>query len=157
MLTPPLVHDIPFPPVLRSMLTLMGAFLLFIVPYDLGRGIWPPNILTPVFGSMVSLGMGMGALLIFGGLFSPSMEYYFSRDGVLIKSQFLRGNSEVFHPIANISGVTHLKESSSDGPDNWYAVVNMTDRKPLRSRPFQTEPTARNVAAEFKAALGLAG
>ena len=157
MIKTSLVHDIPNTFVQRVVFTLMGAFVFFIVPYDLGRGIWPFNLLTPVFTVFVGLGMGLGALLIYAGLISPSLEYEFSPKGLLIKSQFLRGNSQVFHPIANVTGISVIQETNSDGPDNWYAAVNITDLKPLRSRPFGSQATAQDYAAQFRAALGLAG
>ncbi len=151
------MHNIPNMPVQRIMLTLIGAFVFFIVPYDLGRGIWPLNLLTPLFFILVGLGMGLGAVFIYAGLFTPSVKYEFSPKGLLEKSQYLRGNSEIFHPIGNITGISVITETNSDGPDDWYTVINIIDQKPLRSRPFGSKAKAQHHAEQFRTALGLAG
>ena len=156
MTAAPLMHDIPNAPVQRVMLTLMGSFVAFMVPFDLWRGVWPFNILTPIFAILILLGMGLGAVFIYAGLFSPALEYEMTPRGILVRSKFLRGSSEIFHTVNDITGITIEKDSNTDGPDDWYAVIGVRGRKALRSRPFGSEMTAQSFAKEFTEALGLA-
>ena len=43
----PLIHDTPFPLPVRIVLCAVGVFIFVIAPYELWRGVWPLNGLTP--------------------------------------------------------------------------------------------------------------
>ena len=62
--TDKLVHDIYFPMALRVILGSIGAFFFCIAPYELWRGVWPLNVMSPFFGLLMLLQAWAAAWLL---------------------------------------------------------------------------------------------
>ena len=148
-------YDLPNPSFQRVIFTAVGLFALVICPYELWRGVWPLNLTSPFFGFNMLGGMSIGAAAIYAGLFTPAAVLKLQPGLIAVEQRWLWGPARTIIRAADIGGITVERQEQSDGPDDWYAVINLNGHPPLRSRPLSTEEAAKRQAAEFKAALGI--
>jgi hypothetical protein len=146
---------LPHPAFTRVILTLAGLFALFIAPYELWRGVWPPNLLSPFFGFIMFGGMSVGAAFVWAGLAAPSGSLVFHNGRLEVHQTFLRGTRSWVIKAAAIEAVEVEESISSDGPNDWYAVIRAVGQKPIGSRPLATREAAENLARVFRGKLGL--
>jgi hypothetical protein len=155
MTTAPLVHDIPNLLPQRIILTVFGLFPLIICPYELWRGVWPLNGLSPFFAVVMFGGMGVGAMFVYGGLGTPEVEMLFENGRLTIIRRYLWGEKSETFLTGQISAVTTRENQNSDSANSWAAVVQMKDGRTFESRSFDTKATADQHAKAFRQALGL--
>lgn len=146
---------LPHPAFARVILTLAGLFAMFIAPYELWRGVWPPNLLSPFFGFIMLGGMSVGAAFVWAGLAAPSGRLVFHDGRLEVHQTFLRGTRSWVIKAAEIEAVEVEESVSSDGPNDWYAVIRAAARDPIRSRPLGRRAAAEELAGVFRSKLGL--
>lgn len=148
-------YVLPHPAFKRVILTLAGLFALIIAPYELWRGVWPPSVLSLFFGFIMLGGMSVGSVFVYAGLAAPSGKLVF-RDGFLeVHQVFLRGTRSRFISAADIEAVGIEESVSSDGPNDWYAVIRAASHDPIGSRPLAKRESAEELAEVFRRKLGL--
>ncbi len=144
---------LPHPTAVRVIMTLAGAFVMLITPYELWRGVWPLNATTPFFALIMFGGMTVGAAFLQGGLLSPAVSLRFAPGSISISYEYPWGRSQRTVPAENILDFAVEEAANSDGPNDWYAVLRLTSGDHIRSRPLGTRDAAERQLAEFKAAL----
>jgi hypothetical protein len=148
-----LVHDIYFPMALRVILGSIGAFFFCIAPYELWRGVWPLNVASPFFGMLMLAGMGGGVAALSAGLLTPQQRMVFSRGWFQVEQAFLWKTDVKCYDTERVDGIVVMRDENMEGPDSWFAVVQLVNGDSYRSRPFETEVTAQKHAADFRRAL----
>jgi hypothetical protein len=154
MQTGPLIHDLPFPLPLRVALCAVGAFLVFICPYELWRGVWPLNFTTPFFGLLMAAGMSGGAMAIFTGLATPWQTLMFHKGVLEVREAALGRRTVQRFALADIRLIAPQFFEDSDGPDTWRVVIQTRQGQKYLSRASETERVAQDLAADFRRALG---
>ena len=151
----PLTHDVPFPMPMRVVLCAVGAFLLYIVPHDLWREVWPWNGLSPVFGAMVLAGVSGGVMAVYTALFAPALTLTF-RPGVLeVGTVTPWGRRRQRVPVSSIAGIGVEHVTDSDGPDTWRVTISPSAGPRLSSRSFTSQQEAEDLARALRAKLGM--
>jgi hypothetical protein len=148
---------VPHPLFARVIMTVAGAFALVITPYELWRGVWPLNATSPFFGVILAGGMTVGAAFVYGGMFAAGTRMVFSPGRLRVHSANVFGQWERVYLAQDIEGFTVEERETSDGPNDWYAVMTVRGGVKLPSRPLGTRAAAETALAEFKAALGVGG
>jgi hypothetical protein len=146
-------YILPHPTVARVIMTAGGVFALVMLPYELWGGVWPVSLLTPFFGFIMLGGMSVGAAFLYGGLVAPSGKMRFSSGMIEVIQTFLWGASRTVIRMDDIDRFAVEESFSSDGPNDWYAVIHLKGRKPLSSRPLSTKQAAENQLEEFRRLL----
>lgn len=140
---------------LRVVLSAVGAFLVYIVPHDLWRGVWPWNGLSPVFGAMVLAGVSGGVMAVYTALFAPALTLTF-RPGVLdVGAVTPWGRRQQSLPVSSIARIGVEYITDSDGPDTWRVNISPVTGRRLSSRSFTSEQEAESLATEMRTALGM--
>jgi hypothetical protein len=146
---------LPHPPIARVMLTLAGLFALVIAPYELLRGVWPLNLASPFVGFIMLGGMSVGAVFVYAGLAAPSARLVF-HDGYLeVHRKYLHTMRSMIISAADILAIEVCESPSSDGPNDWHAVIRAVGHDPIGSRPLASRAAAEELAEIFRSRLGL--
>jgi hypothetical protein len=146
---------LPHPPFARVMLTLAGVCALVLAPYELLGGVWPLNVTSPFLGFIMLGGMSVGAVFVFAGLAAPSTKLIFCGGCVEVERHNLWGTSRIIIRAAEVAAVEVCESESTDGPNDWHAVIRVSGQKPIRSRPLGTKAAAEALAEIFRRKLGL--
>jgi hypothetical protein len=148
-------YDLPNSKFQRAIFTAAGLFALVMAAYELWRGVWPLNVTTPFFGFIMLGGMSIGAASVYAGLFTPAAVLTLSPGLLAIDRRFLWGQVRQTLRVADIKTIAVERREQMEGPDDWYAVIEIKGQPPLRSRPLSSKHAAERQAVEFKAALGM--
>lgn len=144
---------LPHPTSVRVVLTLAGAFVLVVAPMGLWRGVWPLNMTTPFFAALLIGSMTVGAAFVSGGLLTPSVKLRFGPGRIEVDRSYPWGSSVQVIRADEIEEFAVEEQATSDGPDEWYAVLRFASRPPIRSRPLGTRAAAEAQLGEFQTAL----
>ncbi len=148
-------YDLPNTNFQRAIFTAAGLFALIMCPYELWGGVWPLNFTSPFFGIIMFGGMSVGAGVFYAGAFTPSIDYHFTQGFLIVDSHSLWGSTRQTFRATDITSITIERREQMEGPDDWYATINLTIGRPLPSRPLGTKEAAEKQAAEFTATLGI--
>lgn len=150
---PVFVHEVPFPLFQRGIFLVFGLVPVILAPYELWRGIWPPNILTPFFGLLVFVAVSLGGTMIRGALFGASAVLEFRRDSLTVIERTPFGQTTSHYDAADIADIRVVRIESSEGPDEWAVTIVLYNGRKLPSRHFGSEERAMREAADFRSAL----
>jgi len=75
----------PFPVIRRLILGVAGLFVLVAAPFELHRGLWPVTFATPIFAVIVFGGGIIGAVFLFGALFSPEDRFAIGPNAIIVE------------------------------------------------------------------------
>ena len=145
----------PHPIAVRVIWTLAGLFALVITPYELLRGVWPLNLMTPFLGFIMLGGMSVGAVFVWAGLGAPSVKLTFHEGQMEVERQYLWRTRRSLIRKSEISSVDVCESVSSDGPNDWHAVIRAAGHDPIGSRPLATKAAAEKLAEVFRFKLGI--
>ncbi len=146
-------YILPHHTISRIIFTCAGLFALIMPVYELWRGVWPLNFASPFFGFIILGGMAVGAGVTYAGLIAPSGALIFGKETITIERDFLWGKTRQVFRNGDISSISTRRQDQSDGPDDWYAVININGAPALNSRPLGTEAAAQKLAEEFRRLL----
>jgi hypothetical protein len=130
-----------------------GLFALIIAPYELWRGVWPLNVTSPFFAFIMFGGMSVGAAFVYAGFIAPSAKIVFQNGIIKLERHFLWGATTQVFCKEDVESITTIRNAQMEGPDDFYAVINVKGAPPLNSRPLATEAAAKELAAEFERVL----
>lgn len=146
---------LPHPMFARVIMTVGGLFALILPPWELGRALWPINLLSPFFAIIVFGGMSVGAGFLYAGVMAPSARLRFAPGMIELTRSFLWGASKTVVRATDITSFSVVERASSDGPNDWYAVITLRDGLELPSRPLGRREAAEKLLDEFRQALQL--
>lgn len=144
---------LPHPWLVRALLSVAGAFVLLITPYELWRGVWPLNVTTPFFGFMIAGGMSIGATAVWAGLWAPSAALTFSPGRIDIELRNPWGVHRRTVRSEEVLAFEVEEQENSEGPNSWYVVIRTRTGQPVRSRPLDSRAAADKQLAEFRHAF----
>lgn len=153
MSEPVFVHEVPFPLFQRGMFLVFGLVPTILAPYELWRGIWPPNILTPFFGLLVFVAVSLGVTMIRRAVFGASAVLEFRRNQLTVIERTPFGQTTSRFEVADIADIRVVRIESSEGPDEWAVDIVPHNGRKLASRHFGSEERALREAADFRSAL----
>jgi hypothetical protein len=150
-----LEHEVPFPTALRAVLCSIGAFVAFMVTYELGGGVWPLNASSPFFAMFIIAGWGGAFAAIDAGLGTSQKRLVFRSGALEVTESWITRTRQIRHDAADIASIECREQTDSDGPNKHFMEIATRTNEIYRSRIFDTEATAKRHAAEFKRVLGL--
>lgn len=118
----PLVrHGLPWP--LRLLFGAFGVFALVMPTWELGRGLWPLSIATPVFAIIIGGAATLGIAMIRAGLASDTQVWSFPLGAVLIQHKAWRREWEVRLTAHDIAAIEARRIEAMEGDDYWRVVI----------------------------------
>lgn len=118
----PLVrHGLPWP--LRILFVAFGVFALVMPAWELGRGLWPLSIATPVFAIIIGGAATVGIPMIRAGLASDKQVWSFPPGAVLIHHKAWRTEWDVRLTSQNIAAIEVRRIEAMEGDDYWRVVI----------------------------------
>lgn len=118
----PLVRQ-EFPWPVRVMVVAFGVFALVMPAWELGRGLWPPNIATPVFGIIIVGGASVGIPMIGAGLSGWGTEWAYPAGAIVVKRRAWGRVTTTRLTNTNVATVEVRHAPDADRDDDWQVVV----------------------------------
>ena len=119
----PLVsRSIPWP--LRVLLVAFGAFAIVMPAWELGRGLWPLNIATPVFGVIIMGAAFVGFHLVMAGLSGWSDVWTYPPGAIVVTRRGWGRQTTQRLTATQVAGVdVRWREEAEDADTQWQVVV----------------------------------
>jgi hypothetical protein len=146
----------PMPLVIRLGLMAAGAFTVVMPVWELGRGIWPPNLLSPVLAVIVAGGVTVGAAFVAAGLLGEGQVWRYPPGAVAIERRLWRKVRVTRLTAADLTAVRVVKDTGGDGPDTWIVRLERGAAPAFESHGFLKAKFAEAAAARIRAHLGMA-
>ena len=150
-------HGLPWP--LRVLFFGFGAFAMVMPAWELGRGLWPISIATPVFAIIIVGAASVGIAMIRAGLAFDTQVWSFPPGVVLIRHKAWRSERELRLTAHNIAAIEARRIEAMEGDDYWRVVIvpRPTEsglRMAARNGVFETgDFTSEAYAARVRRAL----
>lgn len=118
----PLVrHGLPLP--LRVVFAGFGVFAMVMPAWELGRGLWPLSIATPVFAIIIGGAASVGIAMHRAALAGESQAWTFPRNAVVIHHKAWRSAWNVRLTAHDIAAIEVRRFAASEGEDPWRVVI----------------------------------
>lgn len=114
-------HGFPWP--LRLIVAGFGVFAMVVPAWELGRGLWPLSIATPVFGIIVIGAASLGIAMLRAALAGESQVWTFPPNAVVIHHKIWRNAWIVRLTANNIAAIEVRRLGASEGEDIWRVVI----------------------------------
>ena len=108
---------------LRVVFAAFGVFALVMPAWELGRGLWPLSIATPVFGVIIGGGASIGIAMIRAALGGESQVWSFPPHAVVIHHKAWGRERAMRLTANNVAAVEVRRFEASEGPDPWRVVI----------------------------------
>lgn len=140
-------HGLPWP--LRLLFASFGVFALVMPAWELGRGLWPLSIATPVFAIIIGGAAVVGIGLLRMTLAGETQTWRFPPQAVVVQQRAGRSEWEVRLTAANIARIEARHVVASEGEDTWrVAIVPKPTESALRTQVFETGDYTTQARAE---------
>lgn len=114
-------HGLPWP--LRLMVAGFGVFAMVVPAWELGRGLWPLSIATPVFAIIIGGAASIGIAMLRAALEGESQVWLFPPQVVVIRHKAWGRSRDMRLTVHNIAAVEVRRFEASEGPDPWRVVI----------------------------------
>ena len=114
-------HGFPWP--LRVAFGMLGVFAVVMPVWELGRGLWPLSIATPVFAIIIGGAASIGIAMLRAVLAGESQVWTFPPQAVVIHHRAWRSEREMRLAAHNIAAVETRRIEASEGADTWRVVI----------------------------------
>jgi hypothetical protein len=154
-MTDPVFRDEVSIPLVIRVGCLCAAAVLFVLPArDLWHALWPPSVLTPVFGLLVLGAMLLGLVFLAVAFGSASTTIEVSGEGLVVERRWPWARRRTVYAPGSIDDVRVHKSSWTDGPDSWHVEIVAGGKVVARTRSHGTQTAAKTRADEIRCALG---
>lgn len=114
-------HGFPWP--LRLIVAGFGVFAMVVPAWELGRGLWPLSIATPVFAIIIGGAASVGIAMLRASLAGESQVWTFPPNAVVIHHKAWRSAWKVRLTAHDIAAVEVRRFEASEGEDPWRVVI----------------------------------
>lgn len=123
--------------------------------WELGPGLWPLNIGTPVFAIIIAGAATVGGFLVAAGVRGEGQRWSFPPRAVVIHRSGWRSERHTRLTAADLAGIEVRRNENSEGPDTWRVVLVPALHVPIegvdlaaRSTVFVSQEFAAQATAE---------
>ncbi|QNN69751.1 hypothetical protein [Thermomonas carbonis] len=134
-------------------------FAMVMPAWELGRGLWPLSIATPVFAIISGGAATVGVAFLRAGLVGESQVWTFPPQALLIRHRAWRSQWDVRLTARTIATIEVRRIEASEGEDTWRVVIEPKStqsglRMAARNGVFETgDYTSEAYAARVRRAL----
>jgi hypothetical protein len=145
--------EMPEHPVVRLLFIAFGIFIIGISIYELGRGVWPPNVTSPFFLFLILGACTVGGSTILGGLFGWSTTWDIAPGVITISLRNPFQRKVVSLKPSDVLDLRVVERDSSEGENTWAVqLTTSTDR--FRTYDLSTRKAAEDLLGQVNRALG---
>lgn len=145
--------NVPLHPALRIIFIALGVFIATIVVYELGRGVWPPNIASPFFLFMILGAFSIAVPVAFGGLLGWESEWTIRRGEIVLGQRNPFRKRTIRFGEANVLRFDVLEVENSEGPNDWAVMLQPVKDRSVEMRRLQSVKAAEEFRAEVERAF----
>ncbi len=142
----------PVPPALRVIFVALGIFIATITIYELGRGVWPLNITSPLFLFIILSAIGIAAAIVKGAIFGWDSDWTIRRGEIVIDQRNPFNKRTIRYGKSDILRFDIAEVESSEGPNDWAVMLRLIHDRPVEMRRLQTLKGAEEFRAEVERA-----
>lgn len=133
----------------RLLLIVAGACVAGLPAWELGRGLWPPNIATPVFGIIIAGAAGIAWAMVGAAPSGKGHAWAYPEGTVLVRMRGWRVHSALRLTAGNVAAVEVRKRVDMDGDDCWRVAIVP---KPTSSQLAQAAQSGVLETGDYKSA-----
>jgi len=135
-------HDMPVHPALRIAFGAIGLFVIVVPLWELGPGVWPPNIASLVFLIIIGGALSIGFKLLWGALFGSAASWTIGpgRIEIVTRNPFRTGTRS-FAP-GDISSFDVREIEAMEGDNTWSVIMVANTGEGFDTRQFGSRKTA---------------
>ena len=112
-----------FPLPLRMVVVAFGVVIVGLPMWELGPGLWPPNIATPVFGIIIVGATSIGIRMIGAGLSGWSDTWSYPPGAIVVKRRAWGRETTTRLTHTNVAKVEVRQWEHADHDEQWQVVV----------------------------------
>lgn len=143
----------PVHPVLRIAFVALGIFIATIVVYELGGGVWPPNIASPFFLFMILGAFSVGVPVALGGMFGWESDWTIRHGEIAIDQRNPFRTRTIRLREADVLRFDVVEVENSEGPNDWAVMLQPARDRPIEMRRLQSLKAAEAFKAEAEQAF----
>lgn len=143
----------PVPPALRIFFVAAGIFVMTIVVYELGGGVWPPNIASAFLLFMILGAFSVGAPVAMGGLFGLESDWTIRRGEIVIDQRNPFRKQTIRLGEDDVLRFDVVEVENSEGPNDWAVMLQPARDRPMEMRRLQSMKGAEEFRAEVERAF----
>ena len=118
----PLVRrEFPWP--MRAAVVAFGALIVGLPVWELGRGLWPLSIATPVFGIIIAGAASIGIRMIGAGLSGWRDTWSYPPGAIVVKRRAWGRETATRLTHTNVAKVEVRRWEDADHDERWQVVV----------------------------------
>lgn len=144
-----LEHYVPVPRFIRVLFVVVGTFIVVMTPWELGRGVWPINLTSPIFAVIILGAWSVGGPLAIAGLLGRSVTWRVRPNQITITANNPFSKYTFHYGPSKIISLEVVEHEWMEGPNTWFVTLATTDGHKHNSREFEEKPDAE----AFKAAV----
>lgn len=145
----------PHGPVARALFAAMGAGIIGIVLYELGRALWPVGWWTPFFGIIIFGSCWIGWKCLLAGIIGEDVRWTLAdREMRYDRRSLLRHTTDVIGPgeVAATEIKTHDWDSR---PDTFSVSMRLHEGRTIGTPEVGSIKRAQEIEAEIRARLSV--
>lgn len=150
-----LEHHIPVPRFIRVLFVAIGAFIVVITPWELGRGVWPVNLTSPFFAVIILGAWAVGGPLALTGLLGRSVTWYIRPNHITVKANNPFSKYTFHYTPAKIISLEVVEHEWMEGPNTWFVTLATTDGHKHNSREFEEKKDAEAFKTDIERLVSL--
>ena len=146
----------PMHAALRILLVAAGLFCIAVSTWELGRGLWPISIATPIFGMIIIGAWTVGGQFLLAGLYGESQVWRFDGGGLTVEFSNPFARRSLRYGAAQVVDVgVHAIEWDSRS-DSYAVVVSTADGQRLQTADYGDRRGAEHMRRRMVRHFGLA-
>lgn len=147
-------HLVPVPLLQRLLFPAAGLFVMLIAPLQLWRGLWPLNLLSPVFALLIAGAYAVGLPMALAGLASQSLRWTVrpGRIDIEMTRPFAALTTRRFARDA-VAGFDLLEREQDNGPNLWCVVLVTQSGERFASRSYGSQAAAADLRRRVETAF----
>lgn len=143
----------PAHPLMRIIFFAIGIFIIAVVLYELGPGVWPPNIASAFFLFIILGALSVAIPVVRSALFGWEEDWTIRRGEILIDQRNPFESRTIRFGEADMLRFDVVEVESSEGPNDWAVMLQPARDRPIEMRRLQSQRGADEFRAEVERAF----
>ena len=141
------------PNFLRVLFIAFGVFAMAISVWELGRGVWPPNIFSPFFLFIIIGAASVGWPMMTGALFITNDIWTVEKDKLTIERKNWFKAEKLVFSASDIEQFNIVEVGAMEGDNTWKVVMWVRGWKKFETYEFGSKASAEKMRDQIRARL----
>jgi len=137
---------------LRAAFAAFGAAIIIFVIYDLGRGVWPPNVFSLFFLLMILGACTVGGPLVMGSLFGWASTWHVTPGLIAIHQKNPFQQRKLHLGPESVLDIRVVEREAMEGDNTWLVQLTTSTQR-FETSDFGTREKAEDLLLQIKSAF----